>query len=241
MGQFRGIPIVTGKQAHCFWGTDLAAANAVFLKSLDPGYFSWVVKALEPSEDHDKADRRRGSIALRLAHGQALETLFALLAATAQAPRFPAGWMMTYRNSDLRDVVTAIHSATPFLTVLREQPVTWNTLSTLVHAHLPDPPLKKRNLAHQFGRVWHRLAGLFLKESMNAEYNSIKHGLRVQAGGFSISIGAESTPGERATPDQMPSLGCSEFGSSYFTATRIPPYKHHFVLTHAARNWRPGH
>ena len=49
-----------------------------------------------------------------------------------------------------------------------------------------------------------------------AEYNSIKHGLRVNPGGSYIAVGAEQTPGVPAPPEAMRSMGGSPYGSTFF-------------------------
>lgn len=67
-----------------------------------------------------------------------------------------------------------------------------------------------------FSTLWYRFAGDYLNENLIAEYNSLKHGFRINPGGFKLMVGPESTPGVAAPAERMTSLGSSEFGSSFF-------------------------
>jgi hypothetical protein len=246
MGMMNGIPVVTGSRPCCFWGPALHRENSLFLESLDPQYFRFVAlshaEQLDESADQqlERADRLRAAIALRNAHGQAVETLLALLGAVAQAPKFPLGWLLRYQVADLHEVIEAIDRGRPFLTLLKKTPVTWKTLSELIHANVPESVRRERNIMERFAQLWGRLARQFLAEDFRGEFNSIKHGLRVTPGGFSVAVGVESTPGEQPPPERMRSLGGCEFGSSFFTLSKIDgDEKHHFTLAHVSRNWRP--
>jgi hypothetical protein len=53
------------------------------------------------------------------------------------------------------------------------------------------------------------------RQDTTSKYNSIKHGLRTDAGGFRLAMGVEDRPGERAAPARMRSFGGSRYGSSY--------------------------
>lgn len=231
-------PIVTGSRPSCFWGPDLATDNRQFLSSLDPGYFRFV--ALTHAGQLDGDERHRAALALRTAHGQAIETLFALLAACAQAPRFPLGWLLRYKVVELKEVVQAISAGRPFPNLVVAKPVTWEALSKLVHSHIAEPIRIERKLAERFARLWHRLARTFATDDFVAEYNSLKHGLRVTPGGFSLWVGEEEAPGQPAAPEDMRAVGGCEFGSSFFEARRIPEAQGHDAsLSHVSRNWRP--
>ena len=88
------------------------------------------------------------------------------------------------------------------------------------------------------GRLWKRFAKDFLDEDITNEYNSIKHGLRVSMGGFSMAIGLETTPGVLAPPDAMRSLGGSAYGTS-FPVVRQLNDKDNFQAIRQSMNWRP--
>jgi hypothetical protein len=235
------VMFVTGERPAVFWGYDLAGDNARFLKTLDAEYFGFVAREcaarLKDETTLERADRLRVATTLRIAYGQAAETLMALLAATAQIPTFPMGWMLRYQNQDLREVVTAIESERPFHSLLVERPVTWRTISALVHSYIPGPA-ERLGLIDRAATFWSRMAQQFLSDHHQNEYNALKHGLRVMPGGFSIAFGVEKTPGQPAAPEDMTSLGGSQFGATYVVPVRIDgAAKHHFRISRESRNW----
>jgi hypothetical protein len=56
-------------------------------------------------DDEDTEERRRAAMAIRTAYHHGLESFFALLFATLQAPFCVAGWMQVYSPAGLRDIV----------------------------------------------------------------------------------------------------------------------------------------
>ena len=64
----------------------------------------------------------------------------------------------------------------------------------------------------RFTRLWRRLAGELLDETARAEYNSTKHGLRVNPGAIYMAVGHEETPGVPAPPEAMRSMGGAHSG-----------------------------
>src|SRR6266498_3066579 len=81
----------------CVWVRDATERNQEFLRRLDPTYFEYIAHV---HADHLTADQKLlAALTLRTAYSQALETLFAFLCATAQAPGCAYGWLTQYRNS----------------------------------------------------------------------------------------------------------------------------------------------
>src|SRR5690606_19284621 len=85
-----------------------------------------------------------------------------------------------------------------------------------------------------FTTAWLNLSIDFLDEAGRDEFNSLKHGLRASAGGFSFQMSAEDDPdGRRPLLDSR-----SDYGTQYFR--RAPFDKHNFGANLAARNWSPA-
>lgn len=235
------VMFVTGERPAVFRGYGLAGDNARFLEALDAEYFAFVAREcaarLEDEATLERADRLRVATTLRIAYGQATETLMALLAATAQIPTFPMGWMLRYQNQDLRDLVTAIESERPFHSLLVERPVTWRTISALVHSYIPEQA-ERLGLVGKAATFWSRMARQFLSDQHQDEYNALKHGLRVMPGGFSIAFGVEEAPDQPPVPEDVKSLGGSQFGATYVVPVRIDgAAKHNFRISRESRNW----
>src|SRR6266850_13225 len=151
------VSLLTGSRASVFWGEDLHLQNVEFLKNLDPGYFQFVADSCSDHLDDptklDKPNRQRAALMLRIVHGQGVETLMALIGALAQSPQFPVGWMLRYRISELEEVIRAVSDEQPFLSLLKPKPVTWNSISALVHNQLPDEN-QKQSMTAKFASFW---------------------------------------------------------------------------------------
>lgn len=159
--------------------------------------------------------------ALRVAYGQALETLFALAAAAGQAPHCAVGWMLAYRNDELLDIVRGMTTGRP--SIERDPTVADPSLSALAKAVMSATPYdqgKRDSLAGDFAKVWRRWASEFLDERATSEYNSFKHGMRASLGGFTLAMGPEVAPGEAA-----PTLSNSSMAPNRSQATAVSSAK----------------
>jgi hypothetical protein len=228
-----------GELPFCVWEWDLQERNLAFINSLDPAYFEYLAdihaQALETDEQ-----RQHAALSLRTTYSHGLETLFAILFATIQAPDCVIGWLHKYNAGDLRSLIQKVQTWQPILSKLRIKPITWENLSNTILVALSLEDKEKENRIKQhFATAWGRFANDFLDEKSNKEYNSIKHGLRVRAGGFRVAIGIEDTPGVPAPTERMRSLGGSNFGSSFFVPEKIGDNKLHFRVRRYSRNWRP--
>ena len=198
-----------------------AGANLRFLQSIDRDYWGYQSAAHLPGLDSEDEDhRKRAAAALRVAYSQGLETLFALLAALLQCPTFPLGWLLRYKNSDLRSVVRKINANEPFPSFLRAG-VSWHAVAAIVHEGMGEP--KQQELADDYGTLWKGLAREFAEDHFEPEYNSLKHGMRASVGGFSVSIGLQSEPGVRAPQEKMQAIGGAEYGSTFLMPPRRLP------------------
>lgn len=230
-----------GEVPYCVWDWDLSSINRRYLRQIDPDYFEYVAKSHFDGLATEE-DAHRAATALRMAYYHGLETLFALVCAGLQAPDCVVGWMQQYHVTTLRTLVGHItdQSQTP-LTKFRLHDISWELISDLVHTHSAFST-RHAETVEAFAVCWRRLAYDFLNPSSGHEYNSIKHGFRANAGGFSLRIGRELEYGIEAPPEEMQTLGGSEFGHSYFVAEGIGATRRrhpHFRLVHHSANWRP--
>src|SRR5215207_7738889 len=98
-----------GTEPYCVWDWDLKERNLQYLESLDPDYFDYVGRANLPYLDsEDPRERRRAATAIRTAYHHGLESFFALLLATLQAPHCMVGWMQAYSPAELRKLVRSV-------------------------------------------------------------------------------------------------------------------------------------
>ncbi len=219
------------------WAWDLPDRNLAFLNSIDPGYYEHIARTQAPLVEEDSADGQYAAASIRLAHAQAVETLFALLGSLAQAPQAAIGWMLAYQNRDLREVVQALLAyeglieATPWI-----GGATLERLAGIVFSRTVWTDAKKASTAKSFERLWRHWSDSLLDDGQVAEYNSFKHGSRAALGGHTIGVGAEITPGVAAPADQMRSLGGSAFGSTFYVPTEVCGRLHRYPRRQS-RNW----
>ena len=219
------------------WAWDLRERNLAFLNSIDPGYYEHIARTQAPLVEQGSADGQYAAASIRLAHAQAVETLFALLGSLAQAPQAAIGWMLAYQNRDLREVVQSLlgyeglTETTPWV-----GGVTLSRLAEIVFSHTGWTDAKQTRTAEAFDRLWRHWSASLLDDGQVAEYNSFKHGSRAALGGHTISVGAETTPGVPAPADHMRSLGGSAFGSTFYVPTEVSGRLHRYPRRQS-RNW----
>lgn len=229
------------EKPFCVWDTNFKSKVLGFLDSLDPEYFEFFAnKHIKGALSKNKKTSRYSSLALRTSYSQALETLFALISSCIQAPNCPHAWFTTYRNIDLENVIRKIHHKESLSTQLKNNILSWETISdALLQPLVLNDKDKETAIKSGFARLWSRLATDFMDKGFSNEYNSIKHGLRIRHGGFSIAIGKEETPGVRVPRENMQLIGKSEFGSSYIISERYKKNTRHMQVKRNHRNWHP--
>lgn len=226
-----------GDRAQAFWDWDLKDRNLEFLQGLDPDYCVFIAQQMAPLLD-DPDTCQEAAAALRVAYGQGIETLMALVAAALQAPTCPLGWMLSYQTAELRTFIERIRrpSGSPLVYPMFRWPYL-DGLADEVLAPVPYPDPKGKWVVEGFTRFWYQASGDFVDPDQTAEYNAIKHGTRLTLGGSYWAIGRESIVGEAAP--EMHSMGGSEFGSSIFTKEKVAGDSVHWRPRRRLRNWAP--
>ncbi|MDP9316873.1 MAG: hypothetical protein M3R24_39465 [Chloroflexota bacterium] len=221
---------------YCFWDWNIAQQNVQFLDNLDPGYFKHLADIHGALLEGD--EKQYAATTLRAAYSHALETLFALLSATVQAPDCVVAWLLKYRNNELDEVVRKIHNRQPVLSKLPVQHPTWETIADAILSFKTGNDDKDIEIRDAFAEFWERLADDFLKEHTSYEYNSIKHGLRVHMGGFKVAMGVENEPGIPASLENMRLVGSSVFGTAFYRPEPLGD-KHNLRVKRQSVNWNP--
>ena len=226
-----------GDRAQAFWDWDLKDKNLEFLQGLDPDYCVFIAQQMAPLLD-DPDTCQYAAAALRVAYGQGLETLMALVAAALQAPTCPLGWMLTYQPAELRTFIEQIRrpAGSPLVYATFHRPYI-EGLADEVLAPLPYPDSKRKWVVDGFAGFWYQASGDFVDSDMTAEYNAIKHGTRLTLGGTYWAIGRETVVGEAAP--EMHSMGGSEFGSSIFIREKVAGDSVNWRPKRRSRNWSP--
>jgi hypothetical protein len=230
-----GYVFAVAERPFCCWDWDLPDRNAGFLEGLDTDYYRDVAGLLVTELDGESW--RAASIALRGAYHQAGETLFSLLGAHVQAPGAVPAWLSKCRTEDLEVVVRSLRDGGSILTQTGRQRVSIEGVSDEVLRHCRWADEEEGATARRFAGFWRRVAADLLDGDSRAEYNSIKHGLRVSPGGFTMSIGVQDEPHERAPKDRMRSLGGSRYGSTFMRSEKAGDQAHHVRMRRVMLNW----
>ena len=207
-------------EPYCVWEHPEDNNNLEFLNGIDPAYFSFIAERMRSAEA-SVDDDRRAATALRSAYHHALETFFSLAGALVQAPTCVYGWLEQCETKSLRTLVEQI-SENRFnsLSVVQGAPVTWETISAVVHSRMDVSEAERARVVSGFADLWGRSARLFLRRENIDEYNSVKHGFRVQAGGFQLSMDVADNEQVEARTTKF-DLGGSKYGSSYLRIERV--------------------
>lgn len=180
---------------------------------------------------------------IRALYGQALETFFAMLFATLQAPYCVVGWLQKYNRRDLLElinIVTENREFKLFKVFLKQN--RWECISETINLFDVTTSEHRNDFICQFAKFWKLLAKDFIDDRQSAEYNSIKHGFRIEHGGFKLSIGKNTSSGHPTDTKGQMLLGSSKYGS---TIQKIEPLINSpknskvFTLRRTSFNWDP--
>lgn len=222
-------------QIYCCWEHNLPDRNEQFLRSFDSEYFNYV--AHRHMDQLESEDKQRAAVALRAAYYHGLETLFSLLGAMAQAPDAVPAWIPKCSTGELRRIVNALQLGRPILTQTGRQSLTLRELAGITHEYCWPDDNPTGITGERYGRLWERFADDFVDEKHVAEYNNIKHGLRVAAGGSTLRIGRQEGYCVPAPEANMQTIGTSSFGSRCYLPEPLG-VSHHFRIRRNVLNWR---
>lgn len=227
-------------QPQVTWAWDLKERNLHFLQSIDPAYYRHVGASQTLALRTGGIQAQYAAASVRIAHAQAAETLFALLASLAQAPRCAIGWMLAYQNRDLRAVIGSLMSSEGLTaTSAWEESITLEDLAELVFCRTGWPEEKLATTSEAFVHLWNLWSAEILDPGQISEYNSFKHGTRAGLGGHSVAIGKETTPGVPTLAEDMVSMGGSIFGSTFYVNTEVDGRLHRYPRRRS-HNWSPA-
>lgn len=227
-------------RALCVWGRNVSATNLRYLKNLDPDFFLYQAhvheSAIAGAGGPSAAEARHAVLALRIAHGLAVETFFALLGAALQAPHCVFGWLSLYQTEELRAFVSRLRAKEPLRALPPFRPPSWEQIARItlgpIFERAPEVAPAARD---RFCRAWQTLADEFLDRDSTREFNSLKHAFRVEPGRgpLRVQLVAEGgTAFEATTP----------VAHGFPTLTRMPEKgrRHHYNMGHAAYALEPA-
>jgi len=227
-------------EPFCVWDANIQSLNFEFLDRIDPKYFQYVAVTNEPNLEGE--NKHRSATAIRTGFYHSLETFFSLVCASLQAPDCIFAWILKYKNAPLRSMVSAISSGSSnFPCKLNLEQINWESIAKAMLGKADMALDEKEQFITLYAKLWSRLAEVFVDEKSNAEYNSIKHGLRTGSGGFGLAIGIEEQYGVPAPPDKMNLIGTNEFSHSFYMAQPVGNLKPNpnIKISRTSLAWNP--
>lgn len=232
---------VVDERPHCIWAEDLDESNRVLIDNLDADYFAFQARTLAPLLEGE--DRLRAAVALRSSYSHALESFFALLFAALQAPDCVPAWLSRYSLADLRSLVGKVNAHKSFKSKLPIPSADWDRRWSGVAAALfpisEAYPEQLKVVRRDVARMWARFARDFLDEHQSAEYNWIKHGMRVATGGFVLRMGPQPALNVPPPEEAMRTVGASAYGCTTYQPEPIKDAPNHFRYRETSSNWEP--
>jgi hypothetical protein len=131
---------VVSQRAFCIWDDDLQKKSLFFLENIDPSYFDYMVEKhfsdICEGEKAKSKDSQHAALALRTIYSQALESFFAFLGSSLQAPFYPSAWINLYSNRELISIIHKISNYEPILSQTRFDYINMGKISELIFQNL---------------------------------------------------------------------------------------------------------
>lgn len=232
------------EKPYCLFDNGYQDINADYIKQIDSRFYDFVAEQnihIINNEETEKAERQFAAISLRNYYTQALETLFALIFATLQAPACIPGWMLKYRNNDLYKLVEKTNNCTPIkLRFTKIHNISWKSISKLIFHYFDGKEKEaKQSIINNFTKLLSSFANDFLDKTLQNEYNSIKHGFRTKVGGSTLALKEVNKNGIPKHKSDWVKIFGSEYGSSFYIDENLLNSKNHFRLKHHSNSWNP--
>jgi hypothetical protein len=221
------VKFMVNDRPRCVWELGLDERQLESIEAMDPDFFLFQIRTLRGELDGD--DRFRAACAIRAVYWHCMETFFALLFATLQAPRATYAWLLDYRPGDLPKLIACVNASQRFPTAFQFESISWASIASLLIPSDESDAVRMREIQLAFARAWSYLSEEAASEVCRAEYNTIKHGFRLRSRGFTLTIG-----------DPPIVSGGSEYGSQFFSRESIGDSRLHFRGRRQLENWLPN-
>lgn len=208
------IPFMVHETPYYLIGDDIIKLNLRFLEDFQPEYFYETSKSLFSSIQNSDNRTENNYLAsqIKTLYSQAVETFFAYLFGSLQAPLCIVGWLQLYRIKSLRKFVETINTNTrfPYFKISLKK-YSWLQLSKQFNFFKHEDNQIHNKIINGYAEFWSKISEDITNEDKYIEYNQIKHGFRITPGGFSLFIQKEGKNNNPIIP-----LGSSKFGSTIY-------------------------
>jgi hypothetical protein len=232
-------------EVFCVLGYDVDDVQDSFMRRIDPEFFAATTETLARRFRHRRS-RKHVAMLIRLSYLHALETALAMTFALVQAPAAMPAWLRLYRMDDLEALARKVGERRPVKSAWNRVVASWSDIAGIVLNFMPDPLVAASGLEMSratciagFAESLGLMSTEFLDKSTRDEYNDLKHGFRVSAGGFRFAVQSESASGGPGTSRPASVLADAEFGSTSIGVERIQGHKHLLRYAELGRSWDP--
>lgn len=179
--------IFVNREPFRVWSGASTYRDQDLIHGLRPDLHLRLAKDLVDSLNHE--DNDHAVLGLRLLYGLGLETFFALLFATLQAPGAPSAWLLLYRDDDLQELIERFQAGEDLPSrLVCSEPGSWEALAVMLFPSSLMEDEACRGRAKRLGQLWAEWASEYLNKDMKAEFNSLKHGLRIRSAAPYLAI-----------------------------------------------------
>lgn len=216
--------------------------NQEFLRGFDPDFFHYSLR--KHTQHIEDADTHYAATSIRATLHHVLETLFTLIGILLQAPDCAYAWIAKCRTCDLLNLVNRIENKDKDLfTKFKDQEISWEGLALRVLNTCE--PKAQYNLGSElvvaYGKLLKRLANEFKDGNQRSEYNAIKHGFRIQPGGFQLraAVAPHETSLETLDDEEMELLVQGRYGLAFFNLSKLSKHKNErgYSIERVFFNW----
>lgn len=198
-----------------------------FLDMIEPYYFAFQVELLKPQLQGEH--KQLAATSLRSVYAHALETFIALNLAVLQAPNCVEGWLLKYKNQDLYELNDRLLSGKAFWTKPTLPAYDWKSAVETIYRTVKYDDL------HLVTEWYNYFSIDFGNAKRQAEYNSVKHGLRALSTPFRMIIGPVESDADGITFE-------SDFGIGFHEIERLVPEDNiNFHIDYHRLNWSDTH
>ena len=202
---------------YCLWSSACASDNDDFIKSVNSKFYGRMSKQLSRRNlANDRTRAETGGIA-RIFWHHAIETFLTLVGATLQGPRATHSYFHMCRNDDLREIGRLIQLGERLpVELIKFNKPGWPGIFEAIFSLTPWH--EDGMTAEFFTRFIKEAVGSFLSDLHRLEYNSLKHGMRVNVGASRLEIGPS-----KGEPDQAKKFVIGSKDSSHLLAIKPVP------------------
>ncbi|MEZ7890170.1 MAG: hypothetical protein QMC67_00335 [Candidatus Wallbacteria bacterium] len=236
MKEIKYFTFYIDNEPYAIVGDEVLERNYDFINQIKTSYFADIVKYIANGleTDENKELTHYKATLIRTLYSQSLETFFALLFATLQAPTFILPWLQKYEIGHLKNLVERIENKQKFDYYKVDVGNNWHSISKLINHFKCNDSEQGKLIIEKTGNFWAKIAKDFLNQRFNEEYNNIKHGFRIVHGGHYLKIGESA--------DKLINLGGSKYGSTVYRVEYLKnSSKKVFHLRRMNFNWDVSH